>query len=44
MAGIVKNTIGAIGYVELAYAKQNNLPYAKIRNKFGNVVDATLRL
>jgi phosphate transport system substrate-binding protein len=40
VAGVVKNTIGAIGYVELAYAKQNNLPYAKIRNKFGNVVDA----
>lgn len=40
VTGVVKNTIGAIGYVELAYAKQNNLPYAKIRNKFGNVVDA----
>jgi len=38
VAGQVKQTPGAIGYVELAYAKQNNLPYAAIRNASGNFV------
>jgi phosphate transport system substrate-binding protein len=35
VAGQVKQTPGAIGYVELAYAKQNNLPFAAIANKAG---------
>ncbi len=38
VAGYVQNTVGAIGYVELAYAEQNNLPYAQIRNKLNNYV------
>ena len=38
VAGQVKQTPGAIGYVELAYAKQNNLPTASIRNPAGNFV------
>jgi phosphate transport system substrate-binding protein len=38
VAGQVKQTPGAIGYVELAYAKQNNLPTAAIQNKAGNLV------
>jgi phosphate transport system substrate-binding protein len=38
VAGQVKQTPGAIGYVELAYAKQNKLPYASIRNAAGNFV------
>lgn len=38
VAGQVKQTPGAVGYVELAYAKQNNLPYASIRNASGNFV------
>lgn len=33
VAGQVKQTPGAIGYVELAYAKQNNLATAAIQNK-----------
>src|SRR6476619_2535079 len=33
VAGQVKQTPGAIGYVELAYAKQNNLPTGAVRNK-----------
>ncbi len=41
VAGIVKQTEGAIGYVELAYAVKNNLPYALIQNKEGNFVEAT---
>jgi len=38
VAGLVKQTEGSIGYVELAYAKQNNLPYSSLKNKAGNFV------
>ncbi|MEO8194583.1 MAG: phosphate ABC transporter substrate-binding protein PstS [Gemmatimonadales bacterium] len=38
VAGQVKQTPGAVGYVELAYAKQNNLRYASIRNAAGKFV------
>ena len=38
VAGQVKQTPGAIGYVELAYAKQNDLPFAAIQNKAGSFV------
>jgi phosphate transport system substrate-binding protein len=39
----VTQTPGAIGYIELAYAIQNNVPYAKVQNKAGKFVDATLQ-
>jgi phosphate transport system substrate-binding protein len=42
VTGQVKTTPGALGYVELAYAKQNNLPIASLQNKAGKFVDATL--
>lgn len=42
VAGIVKQTPGAIGYVELAYATQNNLPFATVQNSSGNWVVASL--
>ncbi len=42
VAGQVKQTPGAIGYVELAYAKQNNMAYATLKNAAGNYVDPTL--
>jgi len=32
------NTVGALGYVEYAYAKQNNLTYAKMINHAGKTV------
>jgi phosphate transport system substrate-binding protein len=35
VTGIVKQTEGGIGYVELTYASQNGLPVAQIRNKAG---------
>ncbi|HEX9997327.1 MAG TPA: phosphate ABC transporter substrate-binding protein PstS [Abditibacterium sp.] len=35
VASIVKTTPGAIGYVELAYANQNKMPYAALKNKSG---------
>jgi phosphate transport system substrate-binding protein len=38
VAGLVKQTPGAIGYVELAYARQNNLPAAQVRNRAGSFV------
>jgi len=41
VAGLVKQTEGAIGYVELAYAVQNQLDYASLKNKAGNFVEPT---
>jgi phosphate transport system substrate-binding protein len=42
VAGIVKQTPGAIGYVELAYVKQNKLPYAELKNAAGQFVAPTI--
>jgi phosphate transport system substrate-binding protein len=41
VAGLVKQSEGAIGYVELAYAVKNNLAYALLQNKEGKFVEAT---
>jgi phosphate transport system substrate-binding protein len=41
VAGTVKQSEGAIGYVELAYAVKNNLAYASMKNKAGQFVEAT---
>ncbi len=38
----VKQTEGALGYVELVYALSNNLRYAEIRNRAGNFVAPSL--
>ena len=37
----VAQTVGALGYVEYAYAKQNNLNYAKMINAAGKTVAPT---
>ena len=42
VAGQIKQLPGAVGYVELAYAKQNKLPYASVKNAAGNYVEATI--
>jgi phosphate transport system substrate-binding protein len=42
VAGSVKQTPGAIGYIELAYAIQNNMAYAKVQNKSGNFITPTI--
>lgn len=42
VAGIVKQTPGAIGYVELAYATENNLPFATLKNAAGNWIVPSL--
>ncbi|HET6250918.1 MAG TPA: phosphate ABC transporter substrate-binding protein PstS [Tepidisphaeraceae bacterium] len=38
---IVQQTNGAIGYIELAYALQNKIPFAVMKNKDGKFVKAT---
>jgi len=42
VAGTVKQLPGAIGYVELAYAKQNALSYAELRNAADKFVAPTV--
>lgn len=42
VAALVKQTPGAIGYVELAYATQNKLALAALRNRDGNFVAPSL--
>src|SRR5574341_546325 len=42
VTGLVKQTPGSIGYVELAYASQNKLPVAALQNKEGQFVTPTL--
>src|SRR5215471_20568349 len=38
VSGQVKQTPGAIGYVELIYAIQNKMPYAEVKNSAGQFV------
>jgi phosphate transport system substrate-binding protein len=42
VSGQVKQTPGALGYVELIYAIQNKMPYADIKNSAGDFVKPTL--
>jgi phosphate transport system substrate-binding protein len=42
VAGLLKQTPNSIGYVELLYAKQNNMPYGYVRNAAGQFVKADL--
>jgi len=42
VTGSVKNTPNTIGYVELIYAVQNNIPYGTVKNSSGNFVKADL--
>jgi phosphate transport system substrate-binding protein len=42
VSGQVKQTPGAIGYVELIYALQNKMPYADIKNAAGEFVKPTI--
>jgi phosphate transport system substrate-binding protein len=42
VAAAVKQTDGAIGYVEQAYALQNGFTFADVKNKAGNFVAPTL--
>jgi phosphate transport system substrate-binding protein len=42
VAGQIKQTPGALGYVELIYAVQNKMPYADVKNAAGEFVKPTL--
>jgi phosphate transport system substrate-binding protein len=42
VAGMIRQLSGAIGYVELIYAVQNNIPYGSVRNAAGVFLKATL--
>jgi phosphate transport system substrate-binding protein len=42
VAGSIRQLQGAIGYVELIYAVQNNIPYGSVKNAAGNFVKASL--
>lgn len=39
LANQVRNTSGGVGYIELAYARQNKIPYGPVKNRAGNYVD-----
>jgi phosphate transport system substrate-binding protein len=42
VAGLVKQTPGSIGYVELIYALQNKIPYGSVKNTSGEFVKSSL--
>jgi phosphate transport system substrate-binding protein len=42
VAGQIKQTVGSIGYVELAYAHQNKLPFANLKNSSGAYISPTV--
>jgi phosphate transport system substrate-binding protein len=42
VAGMVRQTPGSIGYVELIYALQNKIEYAQVKNAAGEYVNASL--
>jgi phosphate transport system substrate-binding protein len=42
VAGFIRQMSGSIGYVELIYAVQNNIPYGSVRNSSGAFVKASL--
>jgi phosphate transport system substrate-binding protein len=41
VSGLVKQTPGSIGYVELIYAVQNKMPYGQVKNAAGKYVTAS---
>jgi len=42
VAGLAKQTPNSIGYVELIYAIQNNMPYGRVKNSAGAFIKADL--
>lgn len=42
VAGMIRQLSGSIGYVELIYALQNNIPYGSVRNSAGDFIKASL--
>lgn len=42
VSGLIKQMPGAIGYIELAYAIQNKMQYARVKNRAGNFITPTI--
>jgi phosphate transport system substrate-binding protein len=42
VAGLIKQTPNAFGYVELIYAIQNKMPYGRVKNSSGSFIKADL--
>ena len=42
VTGLIRQNPGAIRYIELTYAKVNNLPMASVKNKAGQFIDPSL--
>jgi phosphate transport system substrate-binding protein len=42
VTGLIKQTPNSVGYVELIYAVQNNIPYGSVKNAAGSFVKADL--
>ena len=42
VAGLIKQTPGAFGYIELSYATQNKMPVAQVQNKSGKFITPNL--
>jgi phosphate transport system substrate-binding protein len=42
VSGLIKQTPGSIGYVELVYAMQNQMPAAALKNKSGKFIAASI--
>ena len=42
VAGLVQQTPGSIGYVELIYALQNKMPFGQVKNKSGKFIRPSL--
>ena len=42
VAGLVKQTPGSVGYVELSYAIKNKLAYGFVQNKSGNFIEPSI--
>jgi phosphate transport system substrate-binding protein len=43
VSGMIKQTPGAIGYVELIYALQNKMPVGVLKNKSGKFIEANIK-
>jgi len=39
VANQIRNTVGGVGYIELAYARQNKISYGFVKNQAGNYMD-----
>jgi phosphate transport system substrate-binding protein len=39
VANQIRNTEGGVGYIELAYARQNKIAYGSVKNQKGNYID-----